>query len=164
VLHDSINDTFALIREIRDWFDGPPALSDAIATGEALLAARVLGVDFGYTGSPFIATDEANAQTDYRDMIVQDIVNSSLFTGVWGNYLRGSVETAGLDPDNLPQADPSAMNFASGSTKPKGWITIWGSGQGIGAVKPVGPARAIVDRMAQEYAAAGTRKAAEFRG
>lgn len=166
--HAGQQSPFALIREIREWFDGPLALSGAIATGEALLAARALGADFGYVGSPFITTDEANAQADYKDMIVQsgaeDIIYSSLFTGVWGNYLRGSVENAGMDPDNLPQADASSMDFASGSSKPKAWKTIWGSGQGIGAVKTVGPAGAIVDRIAEEYARAGNRMAAEFRG
>ncbi|MEM6374340.1 MAG: nitronate monooxygenase, partial [Pseudomonadota bacterium] len=147
----------------RDWFDGPLALSGAIATGEALLAARVLGADFGYVGSPFIATEEANAATAYKDMIVasgaEDIVYSSLFTGVWGNYLRGSVKNAGMDPDNLPEADASAMNFGSGSSKPKAWKTIWGSGQGIGAVTSVGPVSGLVDRMAAEYATAQARMA-----
>lgn len=166
--HAGQQSPFALIREIREWFDGPLALSGAIATGEALLAARALGADFGYVGSPFIATDEANAQADYKQMIVasgaEDIIYSSLFTGVWGNYLRGSVENAGMDPENLPQADASSMNFASGSSKPKAWKTIWGSGQGIGAVKSVGAAGAIVDRMAQEYTAARARMCADFGG
>lgn len=164
--HAGQQSPFALIREIREWFDGPIALSGAIATGEALLAARAMGADFGYTGSPFIATTEANAQQEYKDMIVasgaEDIVYSSLFTGVWGNYLKGSVQNAGMDPDNLPQADASSMNFSDGSSKPKAWKTIWGSGQGIGAIKEVGPAGAIVDRMAAEYLAAGRRIAAEF--
>ena len=166
--HAGQQSPFALVAEIREWFDGPLALSGAIATGQALLAARAMGADFGYVGSPFIATDEANAQSDYKAMIVasgaEDIVYSSLFTGVWGNYLRGSVLAAGMDPDNLPEADSSSMNFASGSSKPKAWKTIWGSGQGIGAVKSVGPAGALVDRMAQEYAAAGARLAREFGG
>ncbi len=164
--HAGQQSPFALVREIREWFDGPLLLSGAIATGEALLAARALGVDLGYTGTPFIATDEANAQADYKQMIVEsgaeDIVYSSLFTGVWGNYLKGSVRNAGMDPDNLPTADASSMNFSSGSSKPKAWKTIWGSGQGIGAVKSVGPASAIVDRMEVEYRAAGRRLAAEF--
>jgi len=197
VLHDVINNTFArkaidkgadglvavaagagghagqqsplaLIREIRAWFAGPLALSGAIATGQSLLAARAMGADFGYVGSPFIATDEANADQEYKDMIVdsgaEDIVYSSLFTGVWGNYLRGSVEAAGMDPDNLPQADATSMNFATGSSKPKAWKTIWGSGQGIGTITSVGPAVAIVDRIAAEYAAAGAQLAAEFGG
>ena len=156
--HAGQQSPFALVREIREWFDGPIALSGAIATGEALLAARAVGADFGYTGSPFIATDEANADPSYKDMIIgsgaEDIVYSSLFTGVWGNYLKGSVRNAGMDPDNLPVGDVSTMNFASGSSKPKAWKTIWGSGQGIGAVKAIEPAGAIVDRIAAEYAAA----------
>lgn len=166
--HAGAQSPFALIREIREWFDGPLALSGAIATGASLLAARAMGADFGYCGSPFIATTEANAQAEYKQMIVasgaEDIVYSSLFTGVWGNYLRGSVVAAGMDPDNLPTADASSMNFSQGSSKPKAWKTIWGSGQGIGAVKSVGPAGALVDRIAREYAAAGARLAAEFAG
>lgn len=195
VLHDVINNTFAkkaiekgadglvavaagagghagqqsplaLIQEIRSWFDGPLALSGSIATGDALLAARAMGADFGYAGSPFIATDEANAQPEYKQMIVDsgadDIVYSSLFTGVWGNYLKGSVRNAGLDPDDLPTADPTSMDF--GSSKPKAWKEIWGSGQGIGAVKSIGPASALVDRIEQEYLAAGARIAQEFGG
>jgi len=154
------------MREIREWFDGPVALSGAIATGESLLAARALGADLGYTGSPFIATDEANADQGYKDMIVssgaEDIVYSSLFTGVWGNYLKGSVEAAGMDPQNLPTADVSSMNFGQDREKPKAWKTIWGSGQGIGAIKSVGPAGDIVNRMEAEYLAAGQKLAAEF--
>ncbi len=166
--HAGQQSPFALIREIREWFDGPVALSGAIATGEALLAARALGADFGYVGSPFIATDEANAVQGYKDMIVdagaEDIVYSSLFTGVWGNYLRGSVEAAGMDPDNLPTADAASMNFSSGSSKPKAWKTIWGSGQGVGAVTSVGPAAALIDRIAEEYAEAGAWLAQDFAG
>ncbi|MBM1562556.1 NAD(P)H-dependent flavin oxidoreductase, partial [Sulfitobacter mediterraneus] len=164
--HAGAQSPFALVREIREWFDGPIALSGAIATGEALLAARALGADLGYTGSPFIATDEANADQGYKDMIVgsgaEDIVYSSLFTGVWGNYLKGSVEAAGMDPQNLPTADASSMNFGQDREKPKAWKTIWGSGQGIGAIKSVGPAGDIVDRMEAEYLAAGQKLAAEF--
>lgn len=166
--HAGAQSPFALVREIREWFDGPLALSGSIATGEALLAARALGADFGYAGSPFIATEEANAEGDYKQMIVdsgaEDIVYSSLFTGVWGNYLKGSVRQAGMDPDNLPTADPTSMNFSNGSSKPKAWKTIWGSGQGIGAIKSVAPAQALIDRIADEYTAAGSRLAAEFRG
>lgn len=166
--HAGAQSPFALVREIREWFDGPLALSGSIATGEALLAARALGADFGYAGSPFIATEEANADGDYKQMIVdsgaEDIVYSSLFTGIWGNYLKGSVRQAGMDPDNLPTADPTSMNFSSGSSKPKAWKTIWGSGQGIGAIKSVTPAQALVDRIADEYTAAGSRLAAEFQG
>lgn len=164
--HAGQQSPFALVREIREWYEGPIALSGSIATGESLLAARALGADLGYTGSPFIATDEANADQGYKDMIVEsgadDIVYSSLFTGVWGNYLKGSVRNAGMDPDDLPQADASSMNFSDGSSKPKAWKTIWGSGQGIGAVKSVGPAGDIVDRMEREYLAAGRKLAAEF--
>lgn len=164
--HAGQQSPLALISEIREWFDGPVALSGAIATGASLLAARAMGADLGYMGSPFIATDEANADQGYKDMIVSsgadDIVYSSLFTGVWGNYLKGSVENAGMDPNNLPQADASSMSFGSDSEKPKAWKTIWGSGQGIGAIKSVGPAGAIVDRIAAEYAAAGKKLAEEF--
>ena len=166
--HAGQQSPFALIAEIRAWFDGPLALSGAIATGQALLAARAMGADFGYVGSPFIATHEANVQSAYKQMIVdsgaEDIIYSSLFTGVSGNYLRGSVRTAGLDPDTLPEADATAMDFASGASKPKAWKTIWGSGQGIGAVTSVGPAGAIVDRMAREYGVAGAHLAREFAG
>ncbi|MCX7567441.1 nitronate monooxygenase family protein [Sulfitobacter sp. F26169L] len=164
--HAGQQSPFALVREIREWFEGPVALSGSIATGESLLAARAMGADLGYTGSPFIATDEANADQAYKDMIVEsgaeDIVYSSLFTGVWGNYLKGSVKNAGMDPDDLPQSDSSAMTFAADREKPKAWKTIWGSGQGIGAIKSVGPAAQIVDRMAKEYFAAGKKLAAEF--
>ncbi len=166
--HAGQQSPFALMREIRSWFDGPVALSGAIASGEALLAARALGADFGYMGSPFIATHEANADAAYKQMIVdstaEDIVYSSLFTGVHGNYLKGSVERAGLDPDNLPSADPSAMNFGSGSSKPKAWKEIWGSGQGIGDVKEVVGAADLVDRVAREYMSAGKKLSAEFAG
>ena len=164
--HAGQQSPMALVGEIREWFDGPIALSGAIATGASLLAARAMGADLGYVGSPFIATDEANADQGYKDMIVasgaEDIVYSSLFTGVWGNYLKGSVTNAGMDPDNLPQADAASMNFSDGSSKPKAWKTIWGSGQGVGAVKSVGPAGAIVDRIEVEYQAAGKDLAAEF--
>ncbi|MEH6739363.1 MAG: nitronate monooxygenase family protein [Sulfitobacter sp.] len=164
--HAGQQSPFALVREIREWYDGPIALSGSIATGESLLAARAMGADLGYTGSPFIATDEANADQSYKDMIVdsgaEDIVYSSLFTGVWGNYLKGSISAAGMDPDNLPTADASSMNFGGDREKPKTWKTIWGSGQGIGAIKSVGPAADIIDRMAAEYFAAGKKLAAEF--
>ena len=164
--HAGKQSPLALISEIREWFEGPLLLSGSIATGESLLAARAMGADLGYTGTPFIATNEANAQQEYKDMIVassaDDIVYSSLFTGVWGNYLKGSVEAAGMDPENLPVSDSSSMDFGSGSSKPKAWKTIWGSGQGIGAVKSVGPAGDVVKRMAEEYAAAGKKLAAEF--
>jgi len=164
--HAGKQSPLALISEIREWFEGPLLLSGSIATGASLLAARAMGADLGYTGTPFIATNEANAQQEYKDMIVassaDDIVYSSLFTGVWGNYLKGSVKAAGMDPENLPVADSSSMDFGSGSSKPKAWKTIWGSGQGIGAVKSVGPAGDVVKRMAEEYAAAGKKLSAEF--
>lgn len=164
--HAGQQSPFALIREIRSWFDGPLALSGAIASGEALLAARALGADFGYAGSPFIATHEANAQQGYKDMIVdsgaEDIVYSSLFTGVSGNYLKKSVVNAGLDPDNLETADSSSMNFGSGSSKPKAWKEIWGAGQGVGDVKSVCSASELVDRIAQEYHLSGVKLASEF--
>ncbi|MFK7876286.1 MAG: NAD(P)H-dependent flavin oxidoreductase [Paracoccaceae bacterium] len=166
--HAGQQSPFALIREIREWFEGPLALSGAIASGQSLLAARAVGADFGYTGSAFIATDEANADQSYKDMIVEsgaeDIVYSSLFTGVWGNYLRGSVQNAGMDPDNLPQADATSMDFGQNREKPKAWKTIWGSGQGVGAVKSVGTAGDIVDRIEREYITAGQRLASEFSG
>ena len=164
--HAGAQSPLALIREIRSWFDGPLALSGAIASGEALLAARAMGADFGYAGSPFIATHEANAQDNYKQMIVdsgaEDIVYSSLFTGVWGNYLKQSIKQAGMDPDNLPSADPTSMNFSQGSFKPKSWKEIWGSGQGIGDIKAVTSVSELVGRIDREYQAAGLRLAAEF--
>ena len=151
---------FALMQEIRSWFDGPVALSGAIATGGAVLAAQAMGADFGYIGSAFIATDEANASGGYKQMIVDsaagDIVYTNLITGVHGNYLKGSLSAAGLDPDNLPVSDASAMNFSRGDNK-RAWKDIWGSGQGIGAVRDVVPAAALVARLAAEYAAARAR-------
>lgn len=166
--HAGQQSPFALIREIRSWFDGPLLLSGAIATGEALLAARAAGADLGYMGSPFIATREANAQQGYKDMIVQsgaeEIVTSSLFTGVSGNYLKPSISAAGMDPDNLPSADASSMNFGSGSSKPKAWKEIWGAGQGIGAVNEVTDVASLVDRIEREYNAAGRKLATEFAG
>lgn len=150
---------FALIHELREWFDGPLALSGSIATGRGVLAARAMGADLGYIGSAFIATDEANASDSYKQGIVEgggeDIVYTNLFTGVHGNYLRGSIEQAGMDPDNLPESDPSAMNFGSGgNTDAKAWKDIWGSGQGIGAVEAVCSTHELVDRIAREYAEA----------
>ena len=154
--HAGMQSPFALIQEIRAWFDGPVALSGAIATGRAVLAAQAMGADFGYIGSPFIATNEANAQPDYKRMIVEsgamDIVTSSLFTGVSGNYLAPSIRNAGLDPNDLDHADASSMDF--NSAKPKAWSQIWGAGQGIGAVHEVVPAGALVDRLVREYAVA----------
>ncbi len=153
---------FAIIQEIRMWFDGPLALSGSIATGGAVLAAQAMGADFGYIGSPFIATEEANAEPGYKQGIVDgrasDIVYSNLFTGVHGNYLRGSIEAAGMDPDNLPEGDLKTMNFGGGnSSKAKAWRDIWGSGQGIGVVDRVESVADRVDRMEREYRAAKER-------
>jgi nitronate monooxygenase len=150
---------FALIQEVRQWFKGLVALSGSIATGRAVLAAQCMGADLAYIGSAFIASEEANADQRYKDMIVasggDDIVYTNLFTGVHGNYLRASIAAAGLDPDSLPQADPSKMNFGSGgNTAAKAWKDIWGCGQGIGAVTEVRPVAGIVSRLADEYAAA----------
>ncbi|MFY0690570.1 MAG: nitronate monooxygenase [Paracoccaceae bacterium] len=156
--HAGPQSPFALTAEIREWFDGPLLLSGSIATGRALLAARVLGADLGYIGSPFIATEEANADPDYKKMLVEssaeDIMTSTLFTGISGNYLKPSISRAGLDPEALPEAGPDSMSFKDGSAKPKAWKEIWGSGQGIGAVREVTTAGAIVDRLEQEYNAA----------
>ena len=157
--HAGTTSPFALIGEIRSWFDGAVALSGSIATGGAVLAAQAMGADFAYIGSAFIATEEANAVPGYKQMLVDsgagDIVYTNLITGVHGNYLRGSLMNAGLDPDNLPVSDPSAMNFGTGRTK--AWKDIWGSGQGIGAVKAVVPAAELVARLGREYAAARAR-------
>ena len=147
---------FALMQEIREWFDGPVALSGSIAHGRSILAAQALGADFAYIGSPWIATTEANADERYKQGIVEGnadgIVYTNLFTGVHGNYLRSSIEGAGLDPENLPQSDPSKMNFGSGgNSKAKAWKDIWGSGQGIGSVKNVGSVAEMVDRLEREY-------------
>jgi nitronate monooxygenase len=151
--HAGVKSPFALIAEIREWFDGPVALSGAIATGGAVLAAQAMGADFAYIGSAFIATDEARAPEAYKQMIVasssDDIVYSNLFTGVHGNYLKGSIRNAGLDPDALPTSDASAMNFGGASIK--AWKDIWGSGQGIAAVRQVVPARVLIARLVAEY-------------
>ena len=148
---------FALIHEIRRWFDGPLALSGAIATGEAVLAAQAMGADLAYVGSAFIATHEARASDEYKQAIVTssaaDIVYSNLFTGIHGNYLRSSIVAAGLDPDNLPQPGAEAMNFQS-ATGAKAWRDIWGSGQGVGAVDNVMPAAELVAKLFEEYRAA----------
>ena len=153
---------FALIQEIRQWFSGPLILSGAIANGGSVLAAQAAGADLAYVGSPFIATEEANAPEAYKQAIVDsgaaDIVYSDLFTGVHGNYLRSSITNAGLDPDNLAGVDPTAMKFGSeGSAKSKAWRDIWGSGQGIGVVDQVRPAAAYIDQLAEQYAAAKAR-------
>ena len=160
--HAGVKSPFALIQEIRQWFDGPLALSGAIATGDAVLAAQAMGADFGYIGSAFIATDEARASDAYKQCIVDsnsdDIVYSSLFTGVHGNYLKPSIRNAGMDPDHLPESDPTKMNFGGGEgSKSKAWKDIWGCGQGIGAVQQVLPTRELVARLAREYQAAKAR-------
>ncbi len=155
---------FALVQEIRAWFDGPLALSGAIATGGAIAAARAMGADLAYIGSAFIATEEANAEQAYKDMIVassaRDILYSPLFTGVHGNYLRPSIVKSGLDPDNLPDTAGSQMSFGDASGGRKAWRDVWGCGQGIGAVNKVVPAAALIERLATEYHAALRRLAA----
>ena len=156
--HAGVKSPFALVQEIRAWFSGPLALSGAIATGDAILAAHAMGADFAYIGSAFIATEEARAVDAYKQAIVEatsdDIVYSNLFTGVHGNYLAPSIRNAGLDPDNLPQSDPSKMNFGGGT---KAWKDIWGCGQGIGAVQSVLPTAQLIDRLKREYQAARVR-------
>jgi nitronate monooxygenase len=153
-----VKSPFALIQEIRQWFDGPLALSGSIATGDAILAAQAMGADFAYIGSAFIATEEARAADAYKQCIVDsnsdDIIYSNLFTGVHGNYLAPSIRNAGLDPDHLPESDPSKMNFGSDR---KAWKDIWGCGQGIGAVNAVLPAAELIGRLKREYAAARDR-------
>lgn len=154
--HAGVKSPFALVQEIRAWFDGPLALSGAIASGGAVLAAQAMGADFAYIGSAFIATDEARASDAYKQAIVDgnsdDIVYSNLFTGVHGNYLKPSIRQAGLDPDNLPESDPSQMNFGDGAKK--AWKDIWGCGQGIGAIDAVVPAAQRVAQIEREYVAA----------
>src|SRR5450432_567599 len=164
--HASRLSPFAMVQELRQWFDGPIALSGAIASGAAVLAAQAMGADLAYIGSAFIATQEANALAGYKEMIVErggeDILYTNLFTGVHGNYLRPSIERAGLDPDNLPLADPSKMNFGSGGNQEaKAWRDIWGCGQGIGAVTSIPNAGELVDRLAAEYEAAKAALAAK---
>ena len=157
--HAGVKSPFALIQEIRQWFDGPLVLSGSISTGDAVLAAQAMGADFAYIGSAFIATEEARAADAYKQCIVasnsDDIVYSNLFTGVHGNYLAPSIRAAGMDPEHLPESDPSAMNF--GGDKAKAWKEIWGCGQGIGAVTQVQPAGAYIAQLKREYAAARAR-------
>ncbi|RZM01301.1 MAG: nitronate monooxygenase [Variovorax sp.] len=162
--HAGVKSPFALIQEIRQWFDGPVALSGSIATGDAVLAAQAMGADFAYIGTAFIATEEARASDDYKRAIVEgssdDIVYSNLFTGVHGNYLAPSIVAAGLDPANLPEGDLKTMNFAAGEgSKAKAWKDIWGSGQGIGAIGEVTSAAAYIGRLRREYQAARQRLA-----
>ena len=156
---------FALVQEIRQWFDGPLALSGSIASGGAILAAQAMGADLAYIGSAFIATDEARAAQEYKQCIVDsnsdDIVYSNLFTGVHGNYLKPSIQAAGLDPDNLPESDPSKMNF--GGDAKKAWKDIWGCGQGIGVIDKIQPTAALVAQFKAEYDAARARICAGVR-
>jgi nitronate monooxygenase len=158
--HASVKSPFAMIQEVRDWFDGPVLLSGSIATGGAILAAQAMGADLAYIGSPFIATEEARAVDDYKKMIVasnsDDIVYSNFYTGIHGNYLKGSIVNAGMDPDKLPESDPSKMNFGGGGDK-KAWRDIWGCGQGIGVIKEIAPASVYIDRLKLEYAQARAR-------
>lgn len=157
--HAGTKSPFALIQEIRQWFDGPLALSGSIASGGAILAAQAMGADFAYIGSAFIATHEARAQDAYKQAIVDsnsdDIVYSNLFTGVHGNYLAPSIRAAGLDPDNLPESDPSKMNF--GGDAKKAWKDIWGCGQGIGAINAVTSTAELVGKLRREYEEARAR-------
>ncbi len=160
--HAGVKSPFALMQEIRQWFDGPVALSGAISTGGSVLAAQAMGADFAYIGSAFIATDEARASDEYKQAIVDgssdDIVYSNLFTGVHGNYLAASIRAAGLDPAKLPESDPSKMNFG-GDVAAKAWKEIWGSGQGIGAITEVTSTADYVARLTREYQAARARLA-----
>ena len=159
--HAGVKSPFALVQEIRQWFDGPVALSGAIATGDAILAAQAMGADFAYIGSAFIATHEARAAEGYKQALVEansdEIVYSNLFTGVHGNYLKASIRAAGLDPENLPVSDPSKMNF--GGDAKKAWKDIWGAGQGIGAITEVVSTADLVARLRREYQAARERLA-----
>jgi len=160
--HAGVQSPFALVQETREWFKGPIALSGSIASGESVLAAQAMGADFGYIGSAFIATREANAADGYKSAIVDasagDIVYTNLFTGVHGNYLRPSIVSAGLDPDNLPESDPSKMQFGSGgSGKSKAWRDIWGCGQGIGALHDIPTAGELVERLTRQYDEARAR-------
>lgn len=160
--HAGVTSPFALIQEIREWFDGPVAMSGSIGTGASVLGCQAMGADLAYIGSAFIAAEEARATDGYKGGIVdgkaEDIVYSDLFTGVSGNYLAPSIKAAGMDPNNLPKGDISTMNFGSGgNTEAKAWKDIWGSGQGIGAIKSVMPVADMVARMAQEYSEAKAR-------
>jgi nitronate monooxygenase len=162
--HAGVKSPFALVQEIRQWFDGPIALSGSIATGGAVLAAQAMGADFAYIGTAFIATEEARASAEYKQAIVDgtsdDIVYSNLFTGVHGNYLAPSIVAAGMDPANLPEGDLKTMNFGGGEgSKAKAWKDIWGSGQGIGAVTEVASAAAFIEKLKREYQEARSRLA-----
>ena len=160
--HASVKSPFAMVQEVRQWFDGPLALSGSIASGGAILAAQAMGADFAYIGSAFIATHEARAVEGYKRMITEsdsdDIVYSNFYTGVHGNYLKGSIRNAGMDPDNLPQSDPSKMNFSGGGGA-KAWKDIWGCGQGIGAISRVQGAGELIAQFKREYAETRARLA-----
>ena len=160
--HASVKSPFAMVQEVRQWFDGPLALSGSIASGGAILAAQAMGADFAYIGSAFIATHEARAVEGYKRMICDsdsdDIVYSNFYTGVHGNYLKGSIRNAGMDPDNLPQSDPSKMNFSGGGGA-KAWKDIWGCGQGIGAISRVQGAGELIAQFKREYAETRARLA-----
>jgi len=159
--HASVKSPFAMVQEIREWFDGPLVLSGAIASGGAVLAAQAMGADLAYMGSAFIATHEARAVDAYKEMITKsnsdDIVYSNFYTGVHGNYLKGSIINAGMDPDHLPESDPSKMNFGGGENSAKAWKDIWGCGQGIGAIKEIVSTAELVARLKREYLAAKAR-------
>ena len=161
--HASVKSPFAMVQEIRDWFGGPLALSGSISSGGAILATLAMGADFAYIGSAFIATDEARAADGYKKMITEsnsdDIVYSNFYTGIHGNYLKGSIRNAGMDPDDLPESDPSKMNFATSDSAnaAKAWKDIWGCGQGIGAIREVVPAGDLVARFKREFAEARAR-------
>ncbi|TKR56761.1 nitronate monooxygenase [Allopusillimonas ginsengisoli] len=156
--HAGVQSPFALVQEIREWFDGPLLLSGSIANGKSVLAAQAMGADLAYVGSAFIATQEANSVEGYKQMITdctaKDVIHTNLITGVHGNYLRPSLVNAGLDPDQLPSGDPSQMDFGSDREKPKAWKEIWGCGQGIGVIKDVPSVQMLVDRLVDEYQAA----------
>jgi nitronate monooxygenase len=163
--HASVKSPFAMVQEVREWFDGPLVLSGSIASGGAVLAAQAMGADLAYIGSAFIATHEARAVDGYKQMIVEsnsdDIVYSNFYTGIHGNYLKGSIRNSGMDPDNLPESDPSKMNFGGGdaaeANAAKAWKDIWGCGQGIGAIKQVVSTAELVARLRREYAEAKAR-------
>jgi nitronate monooxygenase len=164
--HASVKSPFAMVQEIRDWFGGPLALSGSISSGGAILAALAMGADFAYIGSAFIATDEARAADGYKKMITEsnsdDIVYSNFYTGIHGNYLKGSIRNAGMDPEKLPESDPSKMNFATsdGANAAKAWKDIWGCGQGIGAIREVVPAADLAARFKREFNEARERLSA----
>ncbi len=163
--HASVKSPFAMVQEVREWFDGPLVLSGSIASGGAVLAAQAMGADFAYIGSAFIATHEARAVDGYKQMITQsnsdDIVYSNFYTGIHGNYLKGSIRNSGMDPDNLPESDPSKMNFGGGdatdANAAKAWKDIWGCGQGIGAIKEITSTADMVAKFKREYAEAKAR-------